>query len=289
MPINAPDEITLDDLTSRTTAYNTTTDLGRTRVTDPGALDAIVFTLRQELKLMVDNQQLTAKELGLILGESLAGIVNAAVQFTLTKDESYYNAITAQKRSEIADKELEIATTNAEIAKAKLEQENLQRDVLAAQTQDNIISRELDGFILQYAAARDLEASLAQQESALMANGASAADIKIITDAKEVAAANKTSFQQAVMAAAADISVDGNTTTRPVRGQIGKQKELLTEQVQAYKQRAANDYASLFVEAFAVQYSSNPSATATALVNAVDGSKLVEALKLSKDALDPTS
>ncbi|MCH9665514.1 MAG: hypothetical protein K0U41_06655 [Gammaproteobacteria bacterium] len=105
---------------------------------DPGVLDCIIKTIRLELIRLVEDSRLTQKELGLILGESLGGITNAAVQFTLTKDSAYWDSVTSQRRSEIALQELEIAKTNAAIAQAKLDQEQFQEAVLQAQVCDTV-------------------------------------------------------------------------------------------------------------------------------------------------------
>ncbi len=208
-----------------------------------GVLDVITLAIRVQLKALVKELGMSNNQSALILGESLGGIVNAAVQFALTKDTAAADAITAVTRSQVAVQELEIARTNTEIAKAKLAQESLQENILQAQVLDKI-------FVPKF---------------------------------------KETSEGSEEFIRALDTNNNQIFTEQKVEGQIGAQKDLLAEQVQAYKQRAANDYASLFVEAFAVQYSSNPSATASQLVSQFDSEKVRIALEGAKAALTPTS
>lgn len=200
----------------------TNADLTTGQVNGAGTFDQIMVGLAAQLKEQFDKGRITGEQYAKAYTTLTEGAMSNAVQFLLGRDQSYWQAITAQLQAQVA--QAQVITARVELETAKVKLQALRYETLTQQAAYALTKMKLATESVGYCAAQySLDNILPAQKL-------------LITEQSE-----------AQRAQTLDTRLDGVT---PVTGQIGKQKDLYSQQITSYKRDSEVKAAKLFTDAW---------------------------------------
>lgn len=190
-----------------------------------GTFDQVMSSVKAHIDEQFELNRFTGDQFAKAYAEITGAALSNAVQFLLGRDQAYWQAIAAQQNAKIAMAQAVTARVNLEIAKAELASKRYE-----AKTNEAVYAltkMKLSTESMAYCTAKFNLESLAPVQ------------LKLLQEQHENARAQTL-----------DTRSDGVT---PVSGSVGKQKELLAQQVTSYKRDAEIKAGKLFTDAWITQ------------------------------------
>lgn len=171
-----------------------------------GVFDAIMESVYNHIDKEFQDGRITANEYTKQYAQMLEASLSNAVQFALQKDTAYWQGITAQMQAISARVQLEITIQEAKARLASLQYDALLKEAQFTNTKMNTLGAESTYQISEY----NLNSMLPTNKN-------------LIEEQIEVQVAQ---------------TLEERTDGRPVKGSVGKNKDLITAQIQAFKDDA---------------------------------------------------
>ena len=245
---NAPNKLTLEDLTERVIDGN-------------GVFDGVMTAMKAHLVEEYNAGRITGAEYTKAYIAMLQVGLQQAVQFLVSRDTAYYQALAAAIQAIQSSVEIYAAKVQLAIAQA---QAHLTKAQYAAQVlQLGQIDKQTDFVTAQTEAQEEtIDQILAQTDLVKE---------QIVTQQKQ----QELLVQQTEQAHAqvSDTQMDGTT---PVTGYTGHQNSLLTQQIRSFKNDHVLKGAKVFADSFATQLSMS---TATVEGTGLDSSGISTAIQ----------
>lgn len=258
------------------------TDVTTGVVNGTGAFDQFMKSAAAHLREEYDKNRITGADYTKAWISLMESSMNQAVLFTIQKDEAYWKALNAQlaaitalinmevQKAQLAALKTQTDTQKANFAltKAKIYTEELQQCQIKFQTEQVMPSQKsqidaqtvLTGAQTLHTGAQTAQVSYttsdllptqkANTEAQTVHTGAQTDQIVYTTT--NILPENKkliTEQTEAQRASTLDTRTDGTT---PVKGSIGKQKDLYSQQITSYKRKSEVDAAQLWLSAWTV-------------------------------------
>ena len=216
----------------------TNADLTAGRVDGSGVVDSLMTSIGAHLKKEYEANRITGNEYTKAYTGIVGGALATAVQFLLGKDQAYWQAILAQQQARAAEIATVTARVQLETAKAQLAATRYQS--LTAEAEYGLTKIRIANEDAQYCLVK------AQTDGAELDN-----DTKNFTLANILPSQNNLLKEQIEVqrAQTLDTRVDGQV----IRGSVGKQKDLYTQQITSYERDAEVKAAKMFVDAWITQ------------------------------------
>ena len=196
-------------------------DLTEIQIEGSGTFDVLMRAFKLHLLEEYAKGRITGSEYSKAYIALTESSMAQAVQFLLAKDTAYWQAIGAQLQAQTAQVQLITARVDLETAKAQLAQMRMEAQRVRADyalTKMKLATESAGYDIATY----NLGNILPTQKD-------------LLTEQKEAARAQ---------------TLDTRTDTTPVTGVMGKQKELVAQQITSYKRDAETKVAKLFTDAW---------------------------------------
>jgi hypothetical protein len=203
----------------------TNEDLTTGVVGGTGTFDRVMASIRAHLSDEFSKNRITGDQFTKAYIEMSSAALGNAVQYLLGRDQAYWQAVAAQQNAKIAMAQLATARVNLEVAKAELASKHFEAKTNEAAYA--LTKMKLSTESMAYCTAKFNLESLAPVQLQLMQEQ-----------------------HEAARAQTLDTRSDGVTV---VAGSVGKQKALLTQQVESYKRDAEIKAAKLFTDAWITQ------------------------------------
>ena len=216
----------------------TNADLTTGQVDGAGVFDSLMTSIGAHLKKEYEANRITGNEYTKAYTGIVGGALATAVQFLLGKDQAYWQAILAQQQARAAEIATVTARVQLETAKAQLAATRFQS--LTAEAEYGLTKIRIANEDAQYCLVK------AQTDGAELDN-----DTKTYTLANIMPSQNNLLKEQIEVqrAQTLDTRVDGQV----IRGSVGKQKDLYTQQITSYERDAEVKAAKMFVDAWITQ------------------------------------
>ena len=216
----------------------TNADLTTGQVDGSGVFDSLMTSIGAHLKKEYEANRITGNEYTKAYTGIVGGALATAVQFLLGKDQAYWQAILAQQQARAAEIATVTARVQLETAKAQLAATRFQS--LTAEAEYGLTKIRIANEDAQYCLVK------AQTDGAELDN-----DTKNFTLANILPSQNNLLKEQIEVqrAQTLDTRVDGQV----IRGSVGKQKDLYTQQITSYERDAEVKAAKMFVDAWITQ------------------------------------
>jgi hypothetical protein len=202
----------------------TNADLTTGVVGGTGTFDALMKSMKAHLAEEYEKGRITGEQFSKVYMGGLESALGNAVQFLLGRDQSYWQAVTAQLNAQAARAAVVTARVQLETAKVQLQATRLEAKKSKAEyalTKMKISSESAAYCIAKY----NLEYILP-------------ANLKMIQEQAETARAQTSNTR-----------TDGT----PIAGSVGKQVELYDQQITSYKRDSEVKVAKLFTDAWITQ------------------------------------
>ena len=216
----------------------TTEQLTTREVGGSGVFDALMQSASNHLLAEFKNNRITGGDYVKAYIATMEACMANAVQFLTTKDQAYWNAVTAQVAAITARANLGIIKANFVTAKIQ---------ALATKAEYALTKLKLSNESVTYCTAQYNLSSMLPQQLLMLKNQTTqvAEQTKLTTEQINMTKEQK----EAQRAQTSDTRTDG---TR-VAGSVGKQKELYDQQITSYKRDAEVKAAKLFSDAWVTQ------------------------------------
>ncbi len=216
----------------------TTEQLTTREVGGSGVFDALMQSASNHLLAEFKNNRITGGDYVKAYIATMEACMANAVQFLTTKDQAYWNAVTAQVAAITARANLGIIKANFVTAKIQ---------ALATKAEYALTKLKLSNESVTYCTAQYNLSSMLPQQLLMLKNQTTqvAEQTKLTTEQINMTKEQK----EAQRAQTSDTRTDG---TR-VAGSVGKQKELYDQQITSYKRDAEVKAAKLFTDAWVTQ------------------------------------
>lgn len=198
-------------------------DLTTKTVNGSGVFDALMTTISAHLHVEYEKNRITGAEYSKAYTASMGAAMQTAIQFLLGKDQAYWQALMVQSQAQAA--QVALITARVGLLTAKVQAYLIQFQAITAEA--------------NYALTK-LKLATEDQQFALLASQTNLADAQLKLVNEQVEAARGQTV---------DTRTDGSTIT----GAMGKQKELLDQQITSYKRDAETKAAKMFVDAWITQ------------------------------------
>lgn len=196
-----------------------------TRVVDgSGVFDALMSGIAAHLRKEFDQNRITGQQYTEAFVSAAAGAMGTATQFLLGRDQAYWQAITAQLQARALEVGVITARVQLETAKAQLALARTQ--ALTAEAEFGLTKMKISTEDATYCSAKyTLEQILPRQKDLLL---------------------EQIEVQRAQ-------TMDSRTNGATIKGSVGKQKDLYTQQIISYQRDAEVKAAKLFTDAWITQ------------------------------------
>ena len=203
-----------------------------TRVVDgSGVFDALMSGLSAHLKKEYEQNRITGEQYTKAYTASLGGALQTATSFLLGRDQAYWQAVLAQMQARTTEIQVVTARVQLEVAKAQLATARIQ--ALNAEAEFGLTKMKIATEDQQYCL---LKMQTEQGEYTL----------------NEIMPTQKTLLEEQVEVQRAQ-TLDTRTNGAVIRGSVGKQKDLYTQQITSYQRDAEVKAAKLFTDAWITQ------------------------------------
>ena len=203
-----------------------------TRVVDgSGVFDALMSGLSAHLKKEYEQNRITGEQYTKAYTASLGGALQTATSFLLGRDQAYWQAVLAQMQARTTEIQVVTARVQLEVAKAQLATARIQ--ALNAEAEFGLTKMKIATEDQQYCL---LKMQTEQGEYTL----------------NEIMPTQKTLLEEQVEVQRAQ-TLDTRTNGTVIRGSVGKQKDLYTQQITSYQRDAEVKAAKLFTDAWITQ------------------------------------
>ena len=203
-----------------------------TRVVDgSGVFDALMSGLSAHLKREYEQNRITGEQYTKAYTASLGGALQTATSFLLGRDQAYWQAVLAQMQARTTEIQVVTARVQLEVAKAQLATARIQ--ALNAEAEFGLTKMKIATEDQQYCL---LKMQTEQGEYTL----------------NEIMPTQKTLLEEQVEVQRAQ-TLDTRTNGTVIRGSVGKQKDLYTQQITSYQRDAEVKAAKLFTDAWITQ------------------------------------
>lgn len=215
-----------NDVTSVTLA-----DLTIKKRDGTGAFDVIMAAMAEQLKFEYEKSRITGNDYTRAYIELTSVALGNATQFLLQKDQSYWTAITAQMQAQRAQ---------VEVVQARVQLATLQAQYRIAQLQ--AMTAEVEYGLTKL--------KLATEDATYCNLRAQTAQTKYTTE--EILPVQKDAAKEQMESVRAQ-TLDTRTDGAVIKGAIGKQKELHSQQIISFQRDSEVKAARLFTEAWITQ------------------------------------
>ena len=232
-----------------------------TRVVDgSGVFDALMSGLSAHLKKEYEQNRITGEQYTKAYTASLGGALQTAASFLLGRDQAYWQAVLAQIQARTSEIQVVTARVQLEVAKAQLATARIQAmnaEAEFALTKMKIATEDQQYCLLKVQTEQGeytlneimplQKAQLTLQNSGLDLDN----DTKSFT-LTQILPTQKTLLEEQVEVQRAQ-TMDTRTNGVEIRGSVGKQKDLYTQQITSYQRDAEVKAAKLFTDAWITQ------------------------------------
>ena len=241
------DKLTNEDLTTRV-------------VDGSGVFDALMSSLSAHLKKEYEQNRITGEQYTKAYTASLGGALQTATSFLLGRDQAYWQAVLAQMQARTNEIQVVTARVQLEVAKAQLATARIQ--AMNAEAEFGLTKMKIATEDQQYCLLKTQteqgeytlneimplqSAQLTLQNSGLDLDN----DTKSFT-LMQILPTQKTLLEEQVEVQRAQ-TMDTRTNGVVIRGSVGKQKDLYTQQITSYQRDAEVKAAKLFTDAWITQ------------------------------------
>lgn len=229
----APPRLTNEDLTTRV-------------VDGSGVFDALMSGIAAHLRKEFDQNRITGQQYTEAFVSAAAGAMGTATQFLLGRDQAYWQAITAQLQARALEIGVVTARVQLETAKAQLAVARTQ--ALTAEAEFALTKMKLSTEDVTYCSAKyNLENILPLQKGSLELDNATKTyqNTQILPRQKDLLL-EQIEVQRSQ-------TMDTRTNGAIIKGSVGKQKDLYTQQIISYERDAEVKAAKLFTDAWITQ------------------------------------
>ena len=237
---NPPAKLTNEDLTTRV-------------VEGSGVFDALMAGIAAHLRKEFDQNRITGQQYTEAFVAAATGAMSTATQFLLGRDQAYWQAITAQLQARALEVGVITARVQLETAKAQLATARTQ--ALTAEAEFGLtkmkIATEDQAYCLALVqtqtAEYNLEKILPEQWDGLKLDN----DTKTYQNTQILPRQKDLLLEQIEVQRAQ--TLDTRTNGATIKGSVGKQKDLYTQQIISYQRDAEVKAAKLFTDAWITQ------------------------------------
>lgn len=203
-----------------------------TRVVDgSGVFDALMSGLSAHLKKEYEQNRITGEQYTKAYTASVGGALQTAASFLLGRDQAYWQAVLAQIQARTAEIQVVTARVQLEVAKAQLATARIQ--AMTAEAEFGLTKMKITTEDQQYCL---LKVQTEQGEYTL----------------NDIMPIQKVLLEEQVEVQRAQ-TLDTRTNGVTIKGSIGKQKDLYTQQIISYQRDAEVKAAKLFTDAWITQ------------------------------------
>ena len=212
------DKLTNEDLTTR-------------MVDGSGVFDALMSGLSAHFKKEYEQNRITGEQYSKAYTASVGGAMQTAVSFLLGRDQAYWQAVLAQMQARQAELQAITARVQLEVAKAQLATARIQ--AMTAEAEFGLTKMKI--------ATEDQQYCL----------------LKVQTEQGEYTLNNIMPTQKTLLEEQVEVqrsqTLDTRTNGVEIKGSVGKQKDLYTQQITSYQRDAEVKAAKLFTDAWITQ------------------------------------
>ena len=212
------DKLTNEDLTTRV-------------VDGSGVFDALMSGLSAHLKKEYEQNRITGEQYTKAYTASLGGALQTATSFLLGRDQAYWQAVLAQMQARTTEIQVVTARVQLEVAKAQLATARIQ--AMNAEAEFGLTKMKIATEDQQYCL---LKVQTEQGDYTL----------------NQIMPTQKTLLEEQVEVQRAQ-TLDTRTNGVEIKGSVGKQKDLYTQQITSYQRDAEVKAAKLFTDAWITQ------------------------------------
>lgn len=212
------DKLTNEDLTTRV-------------VDGSGVFDALMSGLSAHLKKEYEQNRITGEQYTKAYTASVGGALQTAASFLLGRDQAYWQAVLTQMQARQAEIQVVTARVQLEVAKAQLATARIQAQT--AEAEFGLTKMKIATEDQQYCL---LKVQTEQSEYTL----------------NDIMPTQKTLLEEQVEVQRAQ-TMDTRTNGITIKGSVGKQKDLYTQQIISYQRDAEVKAAKLFTDAWITQ------------------------------------
>ena len=191
-------------------------DLTSRKVDGTGVFDALMSTISVHLKAEYTANRITGQQYTEAYIAGVGAALQTAASFLMGKDQAYWQAVLAQQQARAAELAVVTARLGLETAKAQL---------MTARMQGYMAEAEFGLTKMKIATEDQQYCVLKKQES-------------LITEQIEVQRAQ---------------TLDTRTDGAVIKGSVGKQKDLYTQQITSYQRDAEVKAAKMFIDTWITQ------------------------------------
>lgn len=229
-------------------------------VNGDGAFDKIMSSTKAHLKEQYDRGTITGDQYSKAYIELTTAALSAGVQMILGQEQSYWQAKLIQMQGRQAELQAYTALVGLEIAKAELAAKTRQADLINAQYVQTLIQTAREHVTYELTVK---QVALAESQKLSVDKEIEIADYRLDNlMPQELATATQqvqVLFAQEVMVKeqaeaqrgqTMDVRSDGVT---PVFGNMGKQKDLYSQQIDSYRKDAEQKVGKMYLDAWITQ------------------------------------
>ncbi len=215
-------------------------------VNGSGVFDALMSGIAAHLRKEFDQNRITGQQYTEAFVSAATGAMGTATQFLLGRDQAYWQAITAQLQARALEVGVITARVQLETAKAQLAVAHTQ--ALTAEAEYALTKLKLSTEDATYCTAKyNLENILPLQEAGLVLDNAT----KTFQNTQILPSQRDLLLEQIEVQRAQ--TMDTRTNGATIKGSVGKQKDLYTQQIISYQRDAEVKAAKLFTDAWITQ------------------------------------
>lgn len=219
------DKLTNEDLTTRV-------------VDGSGVFDALMSGLSAHLKKEYEQNRITGEQYTKVYTASLGGALQTAASFLLGRDQAYWQAVLAQMQARTNEIQVITARVQLEIAKAQLATARIQ--AMNAEAEFGLTKMKIATEDQQYCLLK------VQTEQGELDKDTKSYTLTQILPVQKMLLEEQVEVQRAQ-------TLDTRTNGVEIRGSVGKQKDLYTQQITSYQRDAEVKAAKLFTDAWITQ------------------------------------
>lgn len=210
-----------------------------TRVVDgSGVFDALMSGIASHLKKEYEQNRITGQQYTEAFVGAAGGAMQNATSFLLSRDQAYWQAITAQLQARALEIGVVTARVQLEIAKAQLATARIQ--ALTAEAEYGLTKMKIASEDQTYCLLK------AQTDGALLDN-----ETKTYTNTNILPSQKKLLDEQIEVQRAQ--TLDTRTNGATIEGSVGKQKDLYDQQIISYQRDAEVKAVKIFTDAWITQ------------------------------------
>lgn len=232
--------------------------VGDASLTGSGTFDLLMRGFKAHLKAEYESGRITGQEYTKAYIACTESAMSTGAQFLVTRDSTFWAAVTAQLQAQRA--QVEVVTARVQLESEKTRLQVLRLEALNQQVGYALNKLRLATENVQYdAAAYNLASILPQQYALLLkqvagqeATNANLGKQGVLLDDEHALQPKKTLLLQEQIEAQRAQTLDTRTDGVPVTGSVGKQKELYDQQITSYQRDAEIKAGKIFSDAWTV-------------------------------------